>query len=159
MHLIYVTQESCYENDFTLSDMQLQRAVVLDVIGAFTESQLSCPGTGTKHFFYLNLQFSRILFPFFIFLLQLSLRQRQSEEPWRGERGIRSWNMYFYCFMINNVPALHLWNESFIIWCLIWLNSQKGSLSGDKRRWLRSVLMSSKLAAWRISSVFTSGQM
>lgn len=33
-----VTRESCYENDFTLSDMQLQRAVILDVIGAFTGS-------------------------------------------------------------------------------------------------------------------------
>lgn len=42
MHLIYVTQESSYENDFTLSDMRLQRAIILDVIGAFTESQLSC---------------------------------------------------------------------------------------------------------------------
>lgn len=32
MHLIYVTQESCYENDFTLSTTQLQRAIILDVI-------------------------------------------------------------------------------------------------------------------------------
>lgn len=32
------TPESCYENDFTLSDMQLQRAVIFDVIGAFTGS-------------------------------------------------------------------------------------------------------------------------
>lgn len=83
MHLIYVTQESCYENDFTLSDTQLQRAVILDAIGAFTESQWSCsavwPCYRHKAFLYLNLQFNRILSPFFIFFLRLSLKQRQSE--------------------------------------------------------------------------------
>lgn len=35
-------------------------------------------------FSYLNLRFNRILSPFFIFSLQLSVRQRQSEgKPWR----------------------------------------------------------------------------
>lgn len=32
---LYMTQESCCENDFTLSDTQLQPAMVLDVIGSF----------------------------------------------------------------------------------------------------------------------------
>lgn len=59
MRLIYVTQESCYENDFTLSDTLLQQAIILDVIGAFTESQLGCsaawPGYRHKAFFFLKL--------------------------------------------------------------------------------------------------------
>lgn len=114
MHLIYVTRESCYENDFTLSAMQLQRAIILDVIGAFTESQLSCsaarPRYRHKAFLLFKLAVSYHPLPILHFLsaAQSWAKAIRGKAMQGGNVGPVRWDMNFYSLMINNIPELHL---------------------------------------------------